>query len=65
MFFGIPDPHQDPLVTSTDPEADPAPDPSFSDKSVEQTEIMVAKYKNFLPKNLILIIKHIFTVLKL
>jgi hypothetical protein len=30
----------DPLVTSTDPDADPCPDPSFSHKSVERTEII-------------------------
>ncbi len=39
MFLGLPDPH--PVVTSTDPDADPAPDPSLL--SVERTEIMVAK----------------------
>ncbi len=65
MFLGIPDPHPDPLVTSAGPDADPAPDPSFSDESVEKTEIMVSKYKNFLVKNLILIINNIFTILKL
>ncbi len=40
IFLGLPDPHPDPLVTSTD---DPDPYPSlFSRKSVERTEIMVA-----------------------
>jgi hypothetical protein len=28
MFWGLPDPHPDPLVTSTDQDADPASDPS-------------------------------------
>jgi hypothetical protein len=41
MFLGLPDPHPDLLVTSTD--LDPAPDPSLSHKSVERTEIIVAK----------------------
>ncbi len=41
--FPDPDPHPDPLVTSTYPDADPAPDPSLSHNTVEQTEIMVAK----------------------
>jgi hypothetical protein len=36
-IFGPPDPHPDSLVTCT------APDPSISHKSVERTEIMVAK----------------------
>ncbi len=26
-FWGLADPHLDPLVISTDPDADPAPDP--------------------------------------
>jgi hypothetical protein len=38
MFFGLPDPHPDQLVTSTDMNADPAP---FL-ISVERSEIMVA-----------------------
>jgi hypothetical protein len=46
MFLGLPD-----------PDTDPAPDPSLFYKSVEWTEIMVAKikfyYRNFLAKNLI------------
>jgi hypothetical protein len=29
MFLGLPDPHPDPLFTSTEPGADPAPDPSL------------------------------------
>jgi hypothetical protein len=29
MFLGFPDPHPDPLITSTDPAPDPAPDPSI------------------------------------
>ncbi len=32
MFLGLPDPHLDPLVTSTDP----APDPSIISKSSEK-----------------------------
>jgi hypothetical protein len=28
-FFGLPDPHPDPLVISTDLAPDPAPDPSI------------------------------------
>ncbi len=32
------------LDTSTDPDADPVPDPSLSHKSVERTEIMVANF---------------------
>ncbi len=53
MFLGLPDLHLNPLVTSPDQDADPAPDsdPSFSHK------ILVI--------NVILIIKHIFSVLKL
>jgi hypothetical protein len=35
MFLGLPDPHPDPLVTRTDPEADPSWDPSLSHKSVD------------------------------
>ncbi len=49
MFLGLPDP----LVAD--------PDPSLSHKSVERSEII----QNCLAKNLILIIKHIFTILKL
>jgi hypothetical protein len=30
MFLGLPDPHPDPLVTSTD--HDPAPDPSIMEQ---------------------------------
>jgi hypothetical protein len=37
-----PDPHPEPLVTSTYPDADPAPDPFLSHNSVEQTGIVVA-----------------------
>jgi hypothetical protein len=37
MFLGLPDP--DPLVKGTDPD----PNPSFSLKGVERTEIMLAK----------------------
>jgi hypothetical protein len=39
-FLGLPDP--DPLVRDPDPALDPAldPDPSFSHKGVERTEIM-------------------------
>jgi hypothetical protein len=29
LFLGLPDPHPKPLVTSTDPAADPAPDPAL------------------------------------
>ncbi len=29
VTMGLPDLHPDPLVTSTDPDADPAPDPSL------------------------------------
>jgi hypothetical protein len=36
MFLGLPDP--DPLVRGMDPD----PDPSFSQKDVERTEIMLA-----------------------
>ncbi len=45
MFLGLPDP--DPLFRGTDPS--PAPDPSFSHKCVEWTEIMPANVS----KNLI------------
>jgi hypothetical protein len=70
MFLDLPDPYPGPLVTSTDPDADPASNPFlfFSHKGVERTEIMVAKNfenKNFLAQNLILIVKHIFKILKL
>ncbi len=45
MFLGLPDP--DPLVRGTDPnlapDPDPAPDPPFFHKCVEQTKIMLAK----------------------
>ncbi len=60
--MGLPDSNPDQLLTSMDPDAaaDPDPAPSLSHKSVERTEII-----NFLAKNLILIIKHIFTILKL
>jgi hypothetical protein len=58
MFSGLPYSHLDPLVTSTNPDADPAPDPSLFPKSVERTKIILAK-------NLILIIKHIIKTLKL
>jgi hypothetical protein len=43
MLLGLPDPHPDPLVTSKDLNADPLWILSFFDKSVKQTEIMVAK----------------------
>ncbi len=41
MFWGLPDPHTHPLVTSTDPDPDTVL--PFSHKSAEQTELMVAK----------------------
>jgi hypothetical protein len=59
MFVCKSDPHPDPLVTSTNPDADP--DPSLF--SVELAK--KCKYKNFLAKNLSLFIKHIFTIFKL
>jgi hypothetical protein len=45
MFLGLPDPHPDPLVTSTAPDADADPGSvSFPFLiSLERTEIMVAK----------------------
>jgi|688.fasta_scaffold829081_1 hypothetical protein len=47
MFLDLPDPHPDPLVTSTDSMRIRLQNRlrihPFSDKSVEQTEIMVAK----------------------
>jgi len=49
VFLGPPDLHPDTLVTGNDPNADPAPGPFL---------LSVAKI-------LFLIIKHIFTVLKL
>jgi hypothetical protein len=62
MFWGLTDPHPDPLVTSTDP--DPAPDPSFPNKSVKRTERMVANFNfnttsfllkiRFTPSNILL-----------
>ncbi len=39
MFLVLPDP--DPLVRGTDSYPDLAPDPSFSHKDLEQTEIML------------------------
>jgi hypothetical protein len=50
MFLGLPDPHSDPLVTSTDP--DPAPDPSLSHKCIERTDIIKLNFntKIFLHK---------------
>jgi hypothetical protein len=41
MFFVLPDPDPDPFVRGID--LDPAPEPSFSHKGVEQTKIMLAK----------------------
>jgi hypothetical protein len=55
-------PYLDPLVRGTDP------DPFLSRKGVERIEIMLAKLnfkqQYFLAKNLILIIKHSFKILK-
>jgi hypothetical protein len=42
MFLGLANSHPDPLITSTDPD-DPDPDVSLYDKSVQRTEIMIAK----------------------
>jgi hypothetical protein len=36
MFLGLPDPHPDPLVTSTDPAQDPAPDPTPDPSIIKQ-----------------------------
>jgi hypothetical protein len=41
MFLSFPDPDPDPLVRGADP--DLAPDPSFSHKCLERTEIMLDK----------------------
>jgi hypothetical protein len=44
MFLGLPDPHPDPLVTSTDSDLDP----SQYHKSDEWTEVMIAFKFNLL-----------------
>ncbi len=36
MFLGLPDPHPDSIVVSTDPAPDPAPDPSIIKKIVKK-----------------------------
>jgi hypothetical protein len=36
MFLGLPDPHPDPLVTSTDPGPDPSPDPAPDPSIIKQ-----------------------------
>ncbi len=50
MFWGLPDLHPDPLVTSTDLALAPAPDPSFPNKSVKRTEINGCKIKFLIQK---------------
>ncbi len=55
MFLGLPDPH--PLITRTDPDADPDPSQYWADWN-NSCKIKY-KYKIFLDKNWIFIIKHI------
>jgi hypothetical protein len=50
MFWGLPDPHPDQLVTSTDLAPAPAPDPSCPNKSVKRTEINGCKIKFVIQK---------------
>jgi hypothetical protein len=45
MFLGLPDPHPDPSVTSTDPAPDPHPDPSVtSTDPAQDPSIINQKY---------------------